>query len=747
MKYRAVVYRPPARHRTLMRVALAAAGALALLFMLACVRLGLKHLHRERPKPPPAPVAGLGPAELSLPRATSNAPRLLLDAPALERLRAAAKAQTPAFGFVRARAEEALGPKPLASGYQGFEWADAVASLAILWHATGDARYAQGALRYLGALLDDRLEVGDKKGGDEVIRYDSGYGIRTFGAYSALGYDWLRDAPGFDAAFRARVLGRLSKWLGWYRQDGYLHDRPIANYYWGYLTTLSFAGLAAAGESDEANGWLNLARDELAKRALPALRDQLQGGGWPEGFQYGEYTGLEIALVAEAFRTAAHIEMARHIPWIGDTVRHHAHALLPDERSVYDGGTWGEHPAKPSALAMSGALIALEPIGDERVQEARWLVTHALPPLRREQAWAGLLAERPGAPERSPRGGGTSLHLVGQGLTFARSDWSKGATWVSFQAGPWLAEDHQDADQGHFELVRGSDGLLVDGGDSEGSATINHNTLLIDDGGKPLTYPPNQGVWGGDRVKTTRFADEGTVVVAVGELGEAYAPQCAEDGCKARSVERFTRSFVYLRPSLLVIDDRVTLERPDYGVTWAAHLTREPTLNGELASAVIGASRVDVRTLAPQGARHAAPREPTPSGEGSHRANKPWGPMWRLEIESPRGATERGFLHVASAGAASETPPAARFLEGSGFRGARIETGGHRRVVLFATADQLRAPLGGPAEDVVVAGLEPGRSYRIGVERGCTLSVAPDGSGRRVGNGGFLRVSADGCER
>ena len=719
-----------------------------LLAAAACVRLGMKHARSEKRAPVVrAPVAGLGPDQLVLPQSTPSAHRLLLDGPALARLRQAAQAKTPAFGHVLARAGEAR-EKAVPSGYQGFEWADAVANLALAWHATGDVSYAEAALRYYAALLDDRLEVGDKKGGDGVVRYDSGYGIRTFGAYTALGYDWLKGAPGFHAPLRQKAIARLTSWLDWYKKEGYLRDRPIANYYWGYLTTLSFAGLALAGETPAADAWLSLAREELAKRALPALRDELRGGGWPEGFQYGEYTTAEIALVTEAFRTAAGIEMVRHVPWLGDTVRHHAHALLPDGRSVYDGGTWGEHPAQPSSLALAGAAVALEPVGDPRALEARWLTAHALPPLRREQAWIGLLAERPGAAERSPRDGATSLHLVGQGLTFARSDWTPSATWVSFQAGPWLAEDHQDADQGHFELFRGGDGLLVDGGDSEGSATINHNTLLIDDGGRHLNYPPNQGVWGGDRVKTTRFGDDGAVVVAVGEIGEAYAPSCAEDGCKARSVERATRSFVYVRPSLLVIDDRVELERADDGVTWALHLTRAPSLDGDLASAVVGSSRVDVRTLEPRSALRTAPREPTPSGEGSHRANKPWGPMWRLEVQSPRGERRRGFLHVVSAGASDARPPAARALSGEGFRGARVDGDGRSTVVILANSDDsLRVPLGAPADTLVVLNLTPGREYRVAVEPGCVLSVAKadGGDARRAGPGGFLRTSATGC--
>ena len=167
----------------------------------------------------------------------------------------------------------------------------------------------------------------------------------------------------------------------------------------------------------------------------------------------GEYTTLEIALVVEAWRTGANINVASKLPWLGQTVTQHVHALLPDEQSVYDGGTWGEHPARPSALALTALSLALTGVDDTLAAQARWMTAHALTPLKREQAWLGLLADRAGAPERSPRGAATSLHLAGQGLTFVRSDWSHAAVWASFHAGPRLAVDHQDADQGHFRAI------------------------------------------------------------------------------------------------------------------------------------------------------------------------------------------------------------------------------------------------------------------------------------------------------
>ena len=556
-----------------------------------------------------------------------------------------------------------------------------------------------------------------------------------------------------DEALRAHILRRLEEWLAWYSEKGYLRDRPTANYYWGYLTTLAYAGLAASGESPAADRWLEKAKSELATSVLPTFREELQGGGWPEGWQYGEYTTMEVALVAEAFRTGAGVDVTSQLPWLEQTVTHHVHALLPDEKTVYDGGSWSEHPARPSALGMSAASIALEGVNDARAAEARWLVAHALPPLRREQAWLALLADRPGAEQRAPRlPAVTSLHMPGMGLTFVRSDWSKTATWASFQAGPPRAEDHQDKDQGHFELARASDILLVDGGNYEGSATLNHNTLLVDDGGRHMNYTPNQGVWG-KKVKTTRFGDDGVVAVAVGDIGEAYAPSCVRQDCTERSVERLERTFVFVRPSVLVIHDDIELERAEYGVSWAAHVTTAPNVNGAVTSVVVGASRADVRTLLPEEAKPVVLREPSGSGDGPHRMNSPWGPMWRIEVPSPKGAERREFLHFISAGPAEATPPPTELLRGKGLHGGAGIVDGRRVAVLFAdkAEGERSISLGRAADTLAVVGLVPGKHYRASLDAsgGCALRLveSPNATDIRATSGGFFRIDASRCRK
>lgn len=672
----------------------------------------------------------------------------MLDETRLHALKASARAETPAWRRVAALCETQA-QRSIPSGYQGFDWADAVANLSLCWHATGDANHARAAARYARALLDDRFSLGDGRGGSGVVRHDSGYGIRTFGAYTALAYDWLRGAPGAGADYRRRSIERLEAWLSWYERSGYLADHPLANYFWGYFTALSLAGLAVGDEHPAGARWRQRARELLETKIVPTFRKHLRGGGWPEGWQYGEYVALEASLVAEAYRTRTGVDLGKELGWFGDVVRHHVHALAPDRKSVYGGGTWGERPSRPSALGVLATTLVLDRLDPTRAAHARWLADHALPPLTREQAWVALLVDRPGAPRRDPRAGEpASRSLDGTGLTLMRSDWSESAVWIAFQAGPRLTPDHQHKDQGHFELTRGKDWLLVDAGNSEGGATINHNTLLIDDGGKLVTYSPNQGVWGTE-VATTHYGDDGRAVVAVGEIADAWAPACVREGCRERAVSRATRTLVYVRPALLAVHDRVELADADTRATWAVHVTSAPALADRRASVVSGDSRVDIAVVSPDAAKLGAVREPNGGGDGPHRASSPWGAVWRIEVASPTGSKERRFLHWITTDTKSAPPPdRPRRIAGGGLEGAvGVAPGGAVGIVISHSAEGGELELGAAPETLIVAGLAPSARYTVTLSPagGCKLRVARASDGRVATGGGFVRLALDGC--
>jgi hypothetical protein len=258
-------------------------------------------------------------------------------------------------------------------------------------------------------------------------------------------------------------------------------------------------------------------------------------------------------------------------------------------------------------------------------------------------------------------------------------------------------------------------------------------------------------------MRITRFADDGRDAIVSGDFGEAYAPSCAEDGCSQRSVRSARRAIVYVRPGVVVIDDRVALDDASFGVTWAAHFATAPTVKGASASATAGGSRVDVATLFPADAHAAVVREPTKTGDGPYRANEPWGPMWRLEVASPTGARERRFLHVIVAGAKSGREPFVRFLDGNGLTGALVNDvsdglDADGVDVLFADNERGGDGLVAPASDrVIVVGLRPDARYHLASE--CAgphervYLTLDEQAEKRANAGGVLSFATPACRR
>ena len=117
--------------------------------------------------------------------------------------------------------------------------------------------------------------------------------------------------------------------------------------------------------------------------------------------------------------------------------------------------------------------------------------------------------------------------------------------------------------------------------------------------------------------------------------------------------------------------------------------------------------------------------------------------MWRLEVKSPRGERERAFLHFMTALPASAPPTNVKRLRGEGLRGGTAHVEGRAIAVVFAEPrGEGEVALGGPADVLVVAGLEPGRRYAANIDAGgCKLRLRAGGEQSPTAtSGGFLRL-------
>ena len=332
--------------------------------------------------------------------ATSGRPRLLLTPSRIEKAKTSALGGSALFRELESECKEARRGSRR-SGYEGWDWGHLVARCAIVWHTTKKPEHAETALVYLRALLDDRKAVGDGKGGEAVVRHDHGYPIRTHGFYSALGYDWLYDAPGMTQELRSKIIDRLDAWLRWYGESGYQRNKPVSNYFTGYFMALSFAGMATAGDDPRGDAMLERAETMFENLVAPRYRKILAGGDWPEGWQYGDGAIVSIAFFVDGQKTARNKDRLAEVPWLREVVRHHVHGILPDGVTAYATGDWSSRPTLMPSRALD-ALAMVLPEDDPAAAKARFLARE-LRPKRDDWSWIRLLSDEPRAKVIDPR--------------------------------------------------------------------------------------------------------------------------------------------------------------------------------------------------------------------------------------------------------------------------------------------------------------------------------------------------------
>jgi hypothetical protein len=168
-----------------------------------------------------------------------------------------------------------------------------------------------------------------------------------------------------------------------------------------------------------------------------------------------------------------------------------------------------------------------------------------------------------------------------------------------------LDTDHQTYAQGHLEVQRGADALLINpnalGGNQIPSTESSFGNLLtIDDKGVGTqTYRFNQGFWfGTPGCRILNYEATNGYVYALGDYTAAYALNTTPRIGTAKSL---TRQIVYQRPDYVVVHDRaVTKSTNDLNqLRW--HFLNDPNLNAAASSWVTteGSSKLFGQTFSP----------------------------------------------------------------------------------------------------------------------------------------------------
>jgi hypothetical protein len=245
---------------------------------------------------------GTGPSVPSGPH-----PRLFMSSPELDAYRSdAATAGSPAERLV-ARCQSAInrgGPVGSRSAGDDFWPGDAAACAFAYQLGPSNAAAKTHAILNWRAALDDVYTLGANDGCTvanlakaecvestsrpactEPVKGDTGYGMRWYGPFVALTYDWLHDAVAgtADDGLLAQTRGCLTIWMDNYDIHGYQRLSPGSNYHAGYMVGKVLSSIAIGADGGDGHLWT-----EVAQTLFPVsmVADGLAVGP-PAGFLVG----------------------------------------------------------------------------------------------------------------------------------------------------------------------------------------------------------------------------------------------------------------------------------------------------------------------------------------------------------------------------------------------------------------------------------------------------------------------------
>lgn len=722
-------------------------------------------------------------------------PRIFLDAATLSALRA--KTQTNAWTRLRDTCNSYLGggtnsvcyppPDPLPAscsgypnlpnvgeGYQGDGYADAVLNLGICYQiglGSGDANTSAWGARGAGILATMSQFTGYQR--------DAGYGIRNFGVGMALGFDWLY--PALSTSTISQVASSLNGWIDWYDTNGLSHGHPHSNYFAGYYAAKAYAALATEGDNPKAPSYWGdfLERVQRGNGGQPLgapphggvaayYTSYLTGGGWYDGWQYGNLAVQNMSLPSLAARTAKGLDLitdsSKPYGYPLESALHLLHFSWPsrdylDDRDTLHGGGPCRSNARPSPqlLAVTSAMLTRwsDPLAAQFhrfAREARTAVGASAAP------WADFLFWDDAAPEQDY----STLPRAFRATNYAamRSSWATNATWASFRASAYVDspdQTEQFPDAGSLAIVRGNLPFLVNPEflhTCYGSTPTEFGTQIYNEvyGGPQSffnafyngTTTPLRSFTAvdGSPAPQTRIASfedgGGYVLTRARDLEDVYLP--------GANVTSWSRDVMYVRPSLFVVYDRTSVANTsgDQHMNW--HF---PSLPAKVTPAGSSVARYEVSdSLGFKGAlTPLLPPNALVSGTDVFSSHK----LYRAEVRPSAPAMDTQWLTVLDAAAsASSAGVASTLASSSNVKGALI-VGAGNVAVLFGAGAANQAISGNvtfsepaAATKVVVSDLTPNAFFSVSVTTsGGTQSVTvqPSSSGFKTSAAGVLYVN------
>lgn len=744
---------------------------------------------------------------------TTAHPRIILDSAQLSILRSRMQSSAATWVSLKATCDAYAGPGTVylpssatkypsapnvGEGYQGGGYMEPLLSLGLCYQtmlASNPTLAAQYGAKGVAILMGMSDPAGWVVDGTQIWYRDVGYGIRNFGFGLGLGYDWFY--PLLSATQKTQIVTALRNWLEGYETNGFEHGHPQGNYFAGYYVSKAMAGLAVEGDDPLGDAWwADWYNNRHMGMVVPSYGLNLAGGGWSEGIaQYGILSMINMSLPALAVKTAKGIDLINapqpyrypldnaqfmlHFTWPSRDMTDDRGELYNTESTTIWPGTVGIHLYR----YLSGYLTMMnDPLAPVFHRYTRDVKT-ALDAMNYGSSvrWIDFLFWDENAPEADYSAQPASYLAPGMGAVSARSDWSAGATFMSFVSGPFVnypGATHEHLDKGSPAFQRARNPLLVNptawlthepNGSPGWTATFDdllgnsslgefygnrrmYNTFQVrktDAAGKStVTY----GQWqaqrsDGARTQVSRFEDGGSYVLSVGRyLEDMYRPLGTMCGGLS-PVSAWSRQILYLRPSQFVVYDRTGICDTSLDQYMAFHFPANPV---EVGTATAGVRRFDVTTASFAGSMttvlpaNAAVATTDQVSANPILLNK----MWRSEVRpTDTVSANRQWLTVFDlAGSPAQVAAAAPLTVISGAAtGTVLQGSAGNSVAVFGTAPVGTAISGtlaytSPAMAArhVITDLAPGSGYTVSVAvvgGNHSVTVTPGGSTAASANG------------
>ncbi len=546
------------------------------------------------------------------------------------------------------------------------------ANSAMVYLFTGEARYAQAAYAECEQIVLEHwdFEEGHENGG---FYYRVGSYLRPISM--TLDYceaDLTQEQIDFLLEFTDNILNEV--WFDMHYTVGWGQDDPGNNFHQAYLeATAHGAYILEKFGHPNAQTYYDVL-DEKLPYALEYLNDELPSGDFWEGVNYGQRSRQRLASALSAVATTLGTNHFADNPFFEGAIEYVTYQAQPGKHILYVAGDMtrvGREHISPADRDYLQTMVYY--MGDsEARRRGQYYLTHWAPGYlgteygsydRWDLLWKDLVFKLD-LPELSPESLPLSYITGGTRWALIRSSWEDDATSLVISGAPTCSISHQHLDTGSFQLWK-RDWQIVDVESLEagGSTADGHSMIVVDQSNHQWVRETGGGL--------THFEDGNSYVYA-----QVNATQTALDRPDSQTynylLDEWTREFVYLRPDLLVVYDRVDATP---GVTYHSrfHFSSEPERAGDAWTNVFGGGSMALLPLV---------------GGDVSVANTDG--VWRLE-QAPTGEVSR-FLNLLLV-ADGEDPPALAAEHVESDSGELQGMVWNNQVVLFSTN-----PLGAQAD-------------------------------------------------